>query len=167
MGFFQDYYGRLFDGLPGVQLQGRAGGELEYRPCGREDLEMVRERGFTAEQIGKMLADPEGADALELLVGLERLNRFQDPSGFRDEQLRRALEEMAPGREADIPAFRAALAGQEAMRGCFMAYQCARLAYGQYGEAEVGGDVERPVSPEDPENWEDPEFRQELDDGLE
>ena len=121
MGFLQEYYRQMIDDLPDVQPDAR----LEYRPIQPEELELLRERGI--EESGKILADPEGTAAVEILVGLERLSRFQDPSGFRDEQLSRAMAELFPSREMDVPTFRAALAAHEGLRGYFMTYQCARL----------------------------------------
>ena len=125
MAFLQEYYRQMLDDLPDAEPEAR----LEYRPLGAEDLELLQERGLTTEEIGKILADPEGADAVEALVGMERLGRFQDPSGFRDEELSQALAELLPGREMEIPAFRALLAAHDALRGYFITWQCARLAY--------------------------------------
>ena len=160
MGFLQEYCRKMIDDLPDVQSDAR----LEYRPIQPEELELLRERGI--EESGKILADPEGADALAVLVGMERLSRFQDPSGFRDEQLRQILETLHPGRgtEENVRAFRAALASRDVLRLRFIHDQCARAAAElsrlPEPEDDDDDDWEEPVileDPEDREEWEEAE----------
>lgn len=130
MGFFHEYYGHLFgrtlDGLPEVRFNR----ELEYRPYDREDLEMVHEAGVSMTNMMRLMTSPGGLGTLHLLVAVERLHRFRDPSGFRDEQLRQILETLHPGRgtEENVRAFRAALASRDVLRLRFIHHQCARAA---------------------------------------
>lgn len=104
---------------------------------------------------------------------LERLYRFQAPSGFRDEQRRQTLETQAPGRgtEKNIRAFRVAMAGHEPLRRYFLRYQCARSGQ-ELRRRELGmmEEIEEedafPSILEDPGILEDPDFWRGTDDDL-
>ena len=163
MGFFHEYYGHLFGRTPGGLPEVRFNRELEYRPYDREDLEMVHEAGVSMTNIMRLMTSPGGLGTLHLLVAVERLHRFRDPSGFRDEQLRQILETLHPGRgtEKNVRAFRAALASRDVLRLRFIHHQCARAAAElsrlPEPEDDDDDDWEEPVILEDPEEWEEAE----------
>lgn len=60
MGFFHEYYGRMFGQPPNGQPEVRLNEEWKYRPRSREDLELVHEGGVSMTDMMGMMPSPAG-----------------------------------------------------------------------------------------------------------